>query len=468
MLTRRALPCLFAPFIAQGLAPTLAQAQASMPPVLLVHGNGDHGALWLTTLWRFAVNGHGQVRTISLPDPLARTDDATPQPHRSSSAEQTERLAAEVARLRAETGAARVALVGSSRGGYPIRDFVVHQSGAAQVSHAITCGTPNRGVYDWEASPGGEFNGRGPFLRRLNGGTSDVVDGTEFLTLRSDALDLFAQPDGRFVGRPGVPTGITAEGPELRGATNLVLPGLDHREVAFHPRAFAEIFRFIAGRDAQRLDIPAQPRPVLNGQVTGSEVGSPGVPPAWQPTNRPVAGVRVAVWRIGEDGGRVARLHEVVTDAGGVWGPVPVAPDWRLEWEVAFPGRPILHLFAGPFPRDTDVFHIRPPLPLTPAEQAAGTATGAAGGAAGGTATGAAVRLTRPRGYIGAPRDLVLIDGQRPGGIPEGVPRITTVAATLPAARLGNGIMGVFNTETVVGRAVPASENRVAVLEMLH
>ncbi|MBC7431872.1 MAG: hydrolase [Rubritepida sp.] len=450
MLTRRGLPCLFAPFFAP------ARAQASMPPVLLVHGNGDHAALWLTTLWRFAVNGHEQARAISLPDPLARGHDATPQPHRSSSAEQTERLAAEVARLRAETGAARVALVGSSRGGYPIRDFIVHQGGAAQVSHAITCGTPNRGVYDWEASPGGEFNGRGPFLRRLNGGTGDVVDGTEFLTLRSDALDLFAQPDGRFVGRPGVPTGITAEGPELRGATNLVLPGLDHREVAFHPRAFAEIFRFIAGRDAQRLDIPAQPRPVLNGQVTGSEAGSPGIPPAWQPTNRPVAGVRIAVWRIGEDGGRVARLHEVVTDAGGVWGPMPVAPDWRLEWEVAFPGRPTLHLFAGPFPRDTDVFHIRPPLPLTAAEQAAGAAAGGA------------VRLTRPRGYIGAPRDLVLIDGQRPGGIPEGVPRITTVAATLPAARLGTGILGVSNTETVVGHAVPASENRVAVLEMLH
>ena len=444
MIVRRALPLLLAPF--------LARAQAPVPPVLLVHGNGDHAALWLTTLWRFAVNGHGQVRAISLPDPLARSDDGVPQPNRSSSAEQTQRLAEQVARLRADTGAARIALVGSSRGGYPIRDFVVQQGGAAQVSHVVTCGTPNRGVYDWEFSPNGEFNGRGPFLRRLNGGATDVVDGTAFLTLRSDALDLYAQPDGRFVGRPGVPTGITAEGPALRGATNLVLPGLDHREVAFHPRAFAEIFRFIVGREVTQLDIPPEGQPVLNGQVTATEPGTPGVPPARQQTYRPVAGVRVAVWQIHGDGSRAAMLREVTTDAGGVWGPVAVQPGWRMEWEVAFPGHPILHLFAGPFPRGTDVFHIRPPAPLTEAERGAA----------------AAVRLTRPRGYIGVPRDLVLIDQQRPAGIPAGVPMVALASIGLPAARLGTRTTGVFNTETVVGRVVPVAENRVAVLEMLH
>jgi len=56
------------------------------------------------------------------------------------------------------------------------------------------------------------------------------VPGPAFLTLRSDGLDKYAQPDGRFLGRPGVPTGITAEGPALKGATNLVLGPVDHRE----------------------------------------------------------------------------------------------------------------------------------------------------------------------------------------------------------------------------------------------
>lgn len=115
----------------------------------MVHGNGDHAALWLTTLWRFEANGWPRERlmAVNMLDPLARADDAVAQPHRSSSAEQTARqLAAFVAEFRARTGAPRIALIGNSRGGYPIRDFVVHQGGAAQVSHAITCGTPNRGV----------------------------------------------------------------------------------------------------------------------------------------------------------------------------------------------------------------------------------------------------------------------------------------------------------------------------------
>ncbi len=435
---RGAIAFLATPWLARPI-----HAQAGPPPIILVHGNGDHAALWATTLWRFAANGYSHVRALNLPDPLARADDATPQPHRSSTAEQTQRLAEAVAALLAETGAARVALVGSSRGGYPIRDFVVHQGGASQVSHVVTCGTPNRGVYDWEASPGGEFNGRGPFLRRLNGGASDVVEGVAFLTLRSDGSDLYAQPDGRFVGRPGVPTGITAEGPALRGATNLVLPGLDHREVAFHPRAFAEIFRFISGGEVARLHIPPQIEPELNGMVTGLEAG--------QPTNRPVAGAGVSVWRLNDDGSRTEKLREVVTGADGLWGPLRVRPDWRLEWEMAAPGHPTLHLFRGPFPRGSDVLHIRPPAPLTEGERAAA----------------AVARLTRPRGYLGIPRDIVLLDGQRPRAIPLGVPMVTTVSHGMPAERLGTAVTGLFNTEVVVGRAVPVSENRVAVLELL-
>ena len=37
-------------------APTPAAA-ADVPPVLFVHGNGDHAALWITTLWRMESNG---------------------------------------------------------------------------------------------------------------------------------------------------------------------------------------------------------------------------------------------------------------------------------------------------------------------------------------------------------------------------------------------------------------------------
>ncbi|MFX5705692.1 hypothetical protein ABTE52_22135, partial [Acinetobacter baumannii] len=81
---------------------------------------------------------------------------------------------------------------------------------------------------------------------------------------------------------PGVPTGITAEGPSLRGATNIVLGQLDHREVAFHPRAFREIYRFIAGTEPQTIGVLPEAQVTLEGLVTGN--------PAGVPTNRPVGG----------------------------------------------------------------------------------------------------------------------------------------------------------------------------------
>ena len=154
---------------------------APRPPVIFVHGNGDHAALWLTTLWRFEVNSWPRDHLIAFnfTDPLSRNDDTVPMSGRSGTEDQLKELTAIVRAALARTGAPRVALVGSSRGGNAIRKFFAEQGGGAQVSHAILCGTPNRGVFDWEFNPGSEFNGRAPFLRRLNGRDTDVgsVDG---------------------------------------------------------------------------------------------------------------------------------------------------------------------------------------------------------------------------------------------------------------------------------------------------
>jgi hypothetical protein len=446
-IQRRALLGAFlaTPFLARPfVGPAGAQAPAGPTPNLMVHGNGDHAALWLTTLWRFEANGWPRERlmAVNMPDPLARANDAVPQPHRSSSAEQTERLAAFVAELRARTGAPRVALIGNSRGGYPIRDFVVHQGGAAQVSHAITCGTPNRGVFDWEFNEGSEFNARSPFLQRLNGGATDVVEGTAFLALRSDN-DLFAQPDGRFVGRPGTLTGITQDGPALRGATNILLPGLDHREIAYHWRAFREQFRFIAGREPATLTVPPEARPLLNGLVTNLVAGAA--------TNRPVAGAVVEVFRT--DPATGARIGEAVhrreTGPDGAWGPVTAQSGWTLEIILAAPGHPTAHYFRSPFPRSTDVLHLRPPAPLVEADRAAGCL----------------VRLTRPRGYFAWPRDVVLLDGREVAERREGVASLALTQLRLPPERAGTPIAGLFNEERIIGRPMPLAENRISFLE---
>src|SRR5258705_6125240 len=265
----------FSAFQASAQIVPAASAPAEVPPVLFVHGNGDHAALWLTTLWRMESNGVSRERmfAINFTDPLARTDDKVEQPNRSSTEDQRRELGEAVKELKRRTGASRIALVGNSRGGNSIRNYI-RNGGGADISHAVLCGVPNHGVYDWDNGLGNEFNGRGPFLRSLNEGESEVTPGTVFLTLRSDGIDKFAQADGRFVGKPGTPTGVTSDGPALKGATNLVLGAVDHRETAFHPRAFREIYKFIAGREPSRLEIVPQAQVKLSGLVTGTPGGA--------------------------------------------------------------------------------------------------------------------------------------------------------------------------------------------------
>jgi pimeloyl-ACP methyl ester carboxylesterase len=430
-----------------GRAALAQAAPAEIPPILLVHGNGDHAALWITMLWRMESNGIARERmfAINFTDPLARSDDAAPQDRRSSTEDQRRELAAAIVELKRTTGASRVALVGSSRGGNAIRNYIKN-GGSADVSHAVLCGVPNHGVFAWDESPGSEFNGRGAFLRGLNEGESEVVPGTAFLTLRSDGLDKYAQADGRFVGKPGVPTNVTADGPALKGATNLVLGAVDHRETAFQPRAFREIFKFIAGREPERLDIVPAPEVKLSGLVTGTPEGVQ--------TNGPVAGASVEIFRVSPDSGERfgAALHVSRTGADGHWGPAPVDPTWSLEIVLTQAAAPITHFYRSPFPRSSDIVHLRAARPL----------------GAGDANAGAVVIMSRPRGYFGLPRDVVLIDGKQPADVKTGVPTDSSSALRLPAAEVGRNVTCLFNEELIVARAWPAAESRIAVAELTY
>ena len=86
---------------------------------------------------------------INFTDPLARTDDKVEQANRSSTEDQRRELGEAVKELQRRTGAARIALVGNSRGGYSIRNYI-RNGGGADISHAVLCGVPNHGVYDWD------------------------------------------------------------------------------------------------------------------------------------------------------------------------------------------------------------------------------------------------------------------------------------------------------------------------------
>jgi hypothetical protein len=425
---------------AQAVAPA-----SNLPPIILVHGNDDHAALWITTLWRMESNGIPRDRlfAINFTDPRARTDDAVLQPNRSSTGDQRRELGDAIAAMKQRTGAPRVALVANSRGGYAVRNYVKN-GGTGDVSHVVLCGVPNHGVWATDDMPGSEFNGNGKFLRSLNDGPTEVVDGPQFLALRSDGNDKYAQPDGRFIGRAGTPTNVSFEGPALRGAANLVLGALDHRELAFHPRAFREIYRFITGSEPARIDIVPEQRVQLSGLVTGLADGAP--------TNRPLSGARVELYRVSaETGERIGEaVHASTTGEDGKWGPAAVDALSPLEFALTVAGHPSTHVYRSPFPRSSDVVHLRPAR-MPAANDAA-----------------AIVQMTRPRGYFGIPRDVVLLDGKEPKDVTPGVPTDATTTLRLSAADIGRPVVAMFNLERIVARAWPLSENRITIAELTY
>ncbi|HSR13574.1 MAG TPA: alpha/beta fold hydrolase, partial [Thermodesulfobacteriota bacterium] len=355
-----------------------AAAAETTLPILFVHGNGDSAALWYTTFWRFESNGYDPslLFAIDFRHPTARMDDTRPQENRSGTADQARELAAKITEIQARTGQKQLILVGSSRGGNAIRNYVKNFGGAPNVARAVLCGTPNHGVQANPENLNNEFNGSGPFLSGLNAG-EEVVPGVQFMTTRSDSNDKYAQPDGRFLGNPGKPTNVTYSGPELRGAKNVVLPWLDHREVAFHAKAFSAIYPFVAGGEPKTLDIIPQPRPVLNGMVSGFANGAP--------SNIPISGATMEIHRInplsGErEGGLV---HKKTISGDGLWGPFTAHPEAHYEFVVTAEGYPITHNYRPPFPRSSPYIHFRL-KPLSEREKGSGSL----------------ITLSRPRGYL--------------------------------------------------------------------
>jgi pimeloyl-ACP methyl ester carboxylesterase len=436
--------------------PALAQRQQStrqvprlpvsrIPPVIFVHGNGDTAALWHMTIWRFESNGYprNMLAAIDFSYPSARSDDSKPQPFRSSTTEQRDELAAFVRQVMTQTRRRKVALVGSSRGCNTIRNYVKNGGGAEFVSHVVLCGGTNHGVVVSDTMlVGSEFNGAAPFLKQLNAGESEVVPGPAFMTLRSDKFDKYAQPDGQFIGQPGKPTGVGYDAPELKGASNVVLPGLDHREVAFHKLAFARMFEFIVGRAPTSTFIAAEREVVLNGKVTGIADGVY--------TNLPVSGAMVEIWEIDAmTGARRIRLaaHRKVTGADGMWGPFRTNAEAYLEFVITVAGSPITHIYRSPFTRSSDIVHLRPGRFGRDDEKA-----------------GAVVYMSRPRGYFGHGRDKFTLDGKVPPGINEGVPG-TSIGRLTVEASPERTIKAVFNNEEIPARNWPVKDGHLVIAE---
>ncbi len=429
------------------------------PPILFVHGNGDNASLWQTTVWRFESNGWPRDRlyAIDMAYPLARDDDTIAQAGRTSTADARSQLSSAIDQVLKKTGARRLILVANSRGGYAVRSYLATggRAAAGKVSHAVLGGTPNHGVRaDASDRPGNEFNGAGPFLSNLNQPKNakgdEVTPGVDWLTIRSDNNDKFAQPTGEWIGARGKPSNVNYDGPALKGATNAVIVGIDHRETSFSPKAFEQTFRFLTGTAPTTLAITPEQSVRLDGKVFGSGLdNSPGG--GSFANNLPLAGARVEVYAVDPATGerRGTALLSQTIGADGVWGPVAVDLQSPLEFVVGAAGFATNHVYRSPFARSSSLVHLR-------AERiAAADRDGAA-----------IVTLSRPRGYFGIPRDEISLDGKSPPpGIPAGVAGVSQSKLVL-ADGSSRPITGSFNGERIVARVWPAAGNHVVTLEL--
>jgi pimeloyl-ACP methyl ester carboxylesterase len=459
MLPRFHRRAALAALAATALLAACASAPPATPPapIVFVHGNGDNAALWTTTIWRFESNGWPRERlvAIDLPYPLARDRDDKPQDGRTSTAEHMQFLTAEVDRVRKATGADKVVLVGNSRGGNAIRNYIANGGGEKTVSHAVLGGTPNHGVVAVPTLlPGSEFNGSGPFLTALNAprgpGGDEVSPGVNWMTIRSDGNDKYAQPDGVWVGAKGTATLVTPAGPELKGAVNKVLAGIDHRETSFHPLSFEQTYLFVSGKAPATTAIVPESIVILDGSLTGLGLNNTAGSYA---NNLPLVGATLEVYATdAASGERLGpALHRKTIGSDGRWGPFRADGGARYEFVIAAPGYATAHVYRSPFPRSSGVVNLR-------AERIADADKNAL----------SIVTLTRPRGYFGLPRDSISLDGvSPPAGIPSGVAGVASAKLKVSDSA-GRAVAGEFNGERIVGRAWPAAGNHVVVLELTH
>jgi len=208
------------------------------------------------------------------------------------------------------------------------------------------------------------------YLRSIVNAASDWMSGVaskdypnyqktiEFLS--KETFESQVAKGGAWIGTPGMPTHVGFDGPALKGAENVVLPGADHRETSFSPQAFVEMYRFITGREPSTRGITPEASVVLDGKVSGlglnNEPGRGG-----EVNNIPLALATVEAFAVDvKTGERLGpAVHHQVTGAGGRWGPFTASPSAHYEFVISAPGYATTHIYRSPFPRSSDIVDIK-------------------------------------------------------------------------------------------------------------
>jgi triacylglycerol lipase len=307
---------------------------------------------------------------------------------------------------------------------------------------------------------GNEFSGTGPFLTALNApknAAGDEVTGpVQWMTIRSDNNDKFAQPDGLWIGAKGTATNVTFAGPELKGARNVVIARIDHRETSYSPAAFEAAYRFITGQAPKTANYLPQDNLFLSGRITGLGLDSRDAASGNFVNNLPVPGASLEIYETdATQGERIGNaVHRQIVGADGAWGPFAAKSGARYEFVIAAPGYATLHIYRSPFARSSSIVHLR-------AERMADADKDVV------TSGGSIVNFARPRGYFDADRDRVSLDGiSPPPGISKGTGAGLAASKIKAASFQSRSISAQFNGESLVGRTWPAAQGHMTLLEL--
>lgn len=276
-------------------------------PVVMAHGLLAAGDTWATQQQRFASNGHCAERVRAFDWNTLGEADAVPQ------------LDAFIDALLAETGETQVDLVGHSAGGFLGYRYLAEPARAAKVAHYAHVGS---GVQEQPAGP----------------------DGAPVPT-----LNVWSDGD-RVIQEKG----------DIAGATNVMLPGLDHYEVATGPGTFGALWKFFKGTDAASTALAPFGAATLEGRAM--TLGE----------NTPLEGATIEIYALDDAGKRQGDARaRFTTKADGAWGPFEGDVGVRYEFLVksADPDDLPVHYYREPFVRPSRLVYLRT---LPPADTIAG------------------------------------------------------------------------------------------------
>lgn len=197
--------------------------------VVLVHGFVCNRGFW--NPWMHVLRRQGTPFVAVNLEPLFASIDAY-----------ADTIDAAVRRMEAATGLP-VVLVGHSMGGLAIRAWLRRFEADARVHRVVTIGTPHRGT--WLARTGRTVNGRqmrigSDWLREL--AVAEPPHRAERFSCCYSDCDNIVFP---------------AQTASLPGASNLLIPGAAHVQLAFLPAVFAEVGRWLEPGNRSAVSVSA-------------------------------------------------------------------------------------------------------------------------------------------------------------------------------------------------------------------